>query len=684
MKTAGRRSERSKDVAPAASVSLVATGQLLVIFKIAIVVFAFDPLALDSFALTKSVVSHITAGLLIVVLLVVLARDPGLLRPTPIHVAMLALVLAFAAATPFALDREVALFGAWRRYLGLDQMLDHAVLFLGVATLFRTAADRGRLAFGLLMIAVPVSLYALLQWSGHDIVHYIENPGTRPIGTFGQPDTAGAFFGCVVACAAAAALWPWWRIRAWMRAAAAGLAVVASLVMLAIGTKGALLAAAAGLVALLVAVGVGRVRPRLTPRSAIAASAIGGIAGGLLLVVLSPSLAVALSSSGESRLEIWQTAVRAVAARPFLGLGPDNFVAAYPSLHDARSLQVSSLDLQNSTHSAPLFIATSAGIVGLLAWSSLLVLSAARALIAAARRDADCLVLVLLGAYVGQALVTITDLGLEWMPFVAAGIAASAWPVTQRASSRSVVRGAAGLGVVAALGLTAVVVLAQGQLTRLQASEAAASAETLRALSRPLEAVQYARLGLQIDNSRAEYWAFFGSALQDAGNPSAARQAYQEAAQRQPWAPVYWRDIALTYIAQGNEAGARPYLERAINADPYDVVAHDLSARLAFNAGDWQRALDEGSLAVRLYPKNVDEYEAPVRAAIKLQDWQRAEQLVTQALSQRETSHLRVLLALVYADAGRIADALTQVDRALALAPGDPEAVQFRQQIANR
>ena len=142
--------------------------------------------------------------------------------------------------------------------------------------------------------------------------------------------------------------------------------------------------------------------------------------------------------------------------------------------------------------------------------------------------------------------------------------------------------------------------------------------------------------------------------------------------------------LANTYIAQGDDASARPYLERAIAADPYDVVAHDLLARLAFNAGDWQRALDEGSLAVRMYPKNVDTYEAPVRAAIKLANWPRAEELVRQALGQRETPHLRVLLALVYADTGRIADALTEVDRALALAPGDPEAVQFRQQIANR
>lgn len=654
------------------------------VFKIAVVVYAFDPLALDSFALTKSVVSHISAGLLLAVLLVAVTQDVRLVRPTPVHFAMLALIVSFSVATPIALDPQVAAFGAWRRYLGLDQMIDHSVLFFGVATFFRTTADRGRLVLALLVVALPVSIYAVVQSAGRDIVRYVENPGTRPIGTFGQPDTAGAFFGIVVASALAVALWPWSRIGPWLRLGALGLAAVDLLIVWAIGTRGALLAVAGGSLAFLIAVQIGRVRPHLSARAAIFAGAIVAVIGALLVGGLSPSLAVAFSGSGESRLEIWQTAIRAIAARPILGLGPDNFVAAYPAFHDPRSLQLSSLELQNSTHSIPLYIATSAGLVGLLAWASVLVLCAARGLLAAARRSGEALLLVLLGAYLGQAVVTITDIGLEWIPFVVAGIAASTWPTAPLGVSRRPIRGGAALGLLTALALGAVAILGQTQLTRVQASEAAASAEALRALGRPLDAVQYARQALQIDNRRAEYWGVFASSLEDAGNPSAARSAFQEAAQRQPWAPIYWRDIALTYFIEGNAAGARDNLRRAIAADPYDVVAHDLSARLAFNDGDWQTALDEGALAVRLYPRNVATYEAPVRAAIKLKAWQTAEQLLRQALSQQETPHLHVLLGLVYADMGRISDALPEVQRALALAPGDPEATDLLKQLQNR
>ena len=173
----------------------------------------------------------------------------------------------------------------------------------------------------------------------------------------------------------------------------------------------------------------------------------------------------------------------------------------------------------------------------------------------------------------------------------------------------------------------------------------------------------------------------FATALQSAGNPGEARAAYQEAAQREPWNPLYWQDIALTYLAENDEVHASTALDRSIAADPYGAASRDLAARLAFNMGDWGRALAEGELAVQIDPRNLDEYEAPVRAAIHLQNWQTAESLLRTGLAQKETAHLHVLLALVYADSGKHSDAVTEIARALALAPGDPEATQLQQQI---
>jgi tetratricopeptide (TPR) repeat protein len=310
-----------------------------------------------------------------------------------------------------------------------------------------------------------------------------------------------------------------------------------------------------------------------------------------------------------------------------------------------------------------------------------MVLTVSRGIQAAASRDPDALLVVFLAAYLGQGLVTITDLGLEWMPFVAAGLAAASWrerPSADASGRRPSWAPVVTFGVVA---FVAFAFVAQAQLSRLAGSQAVAGANALLANGRALAAVDYASQALQADNRRAEHWALFATALQAAGNPSAARAAYQEAAQRQPWNPLYWQDIALTYLAENDEVHAATAVDRSIAADRYAAGSRDLAARLAFSRADWARALTEGALAVRIDPRNLDEYEAPVRAAIHLQDWSQAESLLRTGLAQKETPHLHVLLALVYADSGKHSDAVAEITRALTLAPGDPEATQLEQQI---
>ncbi len=663
---------------------LVGTAQLLVVLKIALVIFVFYPPAADSFALAKSSVSHIGALALVAVLIAMAIRDRRSFVLTPVHAAVLFLLCAFAVSTAFALDQTLALFGAWRRYLGFDQLVDHSVLFLGVATAFRTRTERGLLAFALLLVALLVCLYGVIQWTGHDFVQYVEAPGPRPIGTFGQPDTAGAFFGVVTASALAFACWPWggWGLAG--RVAAGALAAVALGVGYATGTRGTFLALGGGLAGLGLIALIALSHVRISRRRGIIGVAGGALLGGSLLFFAAPALAPAFGGSGESRLEIWQTAVRAIAARPLLGVGPDNFAAAYPSLHDISSSIVSAGELQNSTHNVALYIATSSGLIGLLAWAAVLVLTISRGLQAARSRDPDALLVVLVAAYLGQALVTITDLGLEWMPFVAAGLAAASWrdqPMTDASRRPRPWRPVLTFGVVA---LVALAFLAQAQLARLTGSQAVASANSLLASGRALLGVDYARQAVQADNRRAEHWGLFATVLQAAGNPGAARAAYQEAAQREPWNPQYWQDIALTYLAENDETHAATAVDRAIAADPYGAGSRDLAARLAFNKNDWARALTEGAFAIRIDPRNLDAYEAPVRAAIHLQDWSQAESLVRTGLAQKETAHLHVLLALVYADSGKHGDAVTEIARALALAPGDPEAMQLQQQIGGR
>ena len=659
--------------------------QFLVVFKIALVLYAFYPPALDAFSLTKSVVSHVTALVLGALLVWLFARYGfKLVTVTPVHLAVLGVLAAFAIATPFAVDRTIGLFGVSRRYLGLVQVLDDAVLFLAVATLFRTRADRARLAVGLLVAAIPITLYGLVQRTGHDFVTYTEGPLTRSIGTFGQPNTAGAYFGMVAAIALACAVWPWWRVPGWARIGSGGLAVAAGAGGVFTGSRNSLLAMGAGLAGLLVVVLLGRYRVALTLRTAGFLALLGGAAAVLITGAAVVVLASRLGVSIESRVEIWQTALRAIATQPVVGVGPDNFAAVYPALHDIRSVALTSGEMQNSTHHFLLYAATSAGVLGLAALISLLVLTAAFALRAASRRDPDALVFVLIAAYVGQGVVTITDLSLEWVPFVAAGLVGAAWAAERKARPLTPANGWASASIVGAAALGVALFVGQAQFSRIGASEAQATAEYLRKTGKPLVALTYARAALQLDGTRAEYWATFGGALSDVVNPSAAGSAFQEAAQRQPWNSVFWRDLAVTYVALGDHARSVQFLERAVIADPFDVTSHDLLARLAYNTGDWDRAFDHGALAVRILPANPDLYDAPVRAAIQLQRLPAAEDMLRIGVAQHETAHLRVLLAAVYSAGGRRADAIAQLDRALVLAPDDAEAIQLRKQLVGQ
>jgi len=140
-------------------------------------------------------------------------------------------VVAFAFAALFALDRDVALFGAWRRYLGLSQMLDNGITYLAASTLFPTVTDLKRLLAVGSAVLVPVVAYGFAQQHGVDPVSYTQST-LRPISTLGQPDMLAGYLSIAVSTTFAAAVVLWrplrWPGRA-LLTAAAGACVVALL-----------------------------------------------------------------------------------------------------------------------------------------------------------------------------------------------------------------------------------------------------------------------------------------------------------------------------------------------------------------------------------------------------------------------------------------------------------------------
>src|SRR5260221_318957 len=154
-----------------------------------------------------------------------------------------------------------------------------------------------------------------------------------------------------------------------------------------------------------------------------------------------PSIAV--------RAQIWDTAERAVAARPLLGLGPDNFVVFYPANRSEASAKTGLLE--NSTHSNWLYVATSAGLVGLAALFALIALVIEQGIRAAQRGQVGAVALVPLFAYLGQSFVGINEIVLDSVFWLSAGVlvAASATAVQRPRTGHRRPRSAALTGVVA-------------------------------------------------------------------------------------------------------------------------------------------------------------------------------------------------------------------------------------------
>jgi Tfp pilus assembly protein PilF/O-antigen ligase len=638
--------------------------------KLMLTVLILDPRSVDTFSLPKSVVAHGTSLVLAALLVWLLARyGRRLLTWSPAHLAAAALLLAFALATPFALDPTVALYGAYRRYVGLTQMLDNVLLYVSVGVLFRDLRSLRLLAIVVFGTAIPVLLYALVQILGLDPLTFTAS--TRiPITTIGNPDIAGAYLAMIGISALGVAFLLAGRLpRVYLLALGAiGVASVAG--SYTTGVRGGLLALAGGITAIAALTFV-------MPSSSLGRRRIGVLAVGVLIafaVLFSPvGSRIRLTSFGSdpavlSRFELWETAGKAVAARPLLGIGPDNLVAFYQGNRAERSIAINRGEQQNSTHDVWLYIATSSGLAGLAAFIALVALLVERAVRMARRGELGALALIPLLAYLGQSLVGVNEVVVDWVFWLSAGVIAASgaeavrrpragWPAPRGAR----IVGAAALAVAIAL---IVVTLPP----RIAAGEAILATDSFNAANRAPEAISFGQDAVAADRRRAETWSSYGVALTSANRFSAAIAAFDAAAARQPWQSLNWRNLAIVWSQLGNRTSAIAAAERAIRVDQYDGEAHDIVATLVYDAGDYARAATEGELALRYrVAPEVSTYFTAVSAFVQLKDLAKAETLSQEAVKAFPTSaRLRLQLAAILLDRGDKAGALAQVDRVLA------------------
>jgi O-antigen ligase len=658
--------------------------EAVLLLRILLAVVAFDPQLFDPFGLVKSAVAHVFTAVLAVLLVWLLARHGRwIFAWSPVHIAIGLVVLSFAIASFFAVDHEVALFGTWRRYLGLTQMVDQAVVYAGAVVLVRSRQAVGTAFVVALIAAAIVAAYGLVQFAGLDPFKFADST-KRPISTLGNPDILGGFLSVAVPTLAAVALVARRELPRWSSAAALGVAVACVALMIPVGVRNGVLGIGAGAATAVAVVLIGREPDR---RLVLWLTGGAALALAIVFIALGSRLTPAYLQQDpavEERLEIWRAAVAEVQARPLFGVGPDNFGVVWPSVRTARSEQLIGPDnIENSTHGWPVYYLTSAGLAGLGAFLAAIVLAALAAIRLARRGDPLALAAVPLAAYLAQGLVDVNDVSLDWIPFFAMGLLAGAAgetvlvvaPRSKRARRSASPRPGWVGGVGWAFVTVALVAAAAAALPRVGASRAELLGQTRLNVGAAPEAIDMETDAVQRDPRRAEYWSSLGAALAGV-NSVAASSAFVTASEMAPHDRTHWLNISVTQRALGNLGGGIAAARRAVAADPNSSRAHRNLANALLQAERFEEAASEGETALRLY-QAPEMYEEPILAYIRLARWDRAVELANAAVKLTSFPHYYLRLAQALHGAGREKDSREALDVVLQQTPKDPEALDL-------
>lgn len=659
----------------------------------ALLPLTFDPRSQLAFALPKAEILGILAYLLAAALaLTLFTRGWRSIPQSWVHIPVGIYLATVVAASIFAVDRNLALWGTYDRRLGLVSSLQLGVLYLAAATFVRSRRETVTVLLGAAGAAAIVLAYAVLERLGLDPIRW--SVESFPSSSLGNSNIMGQYFATIAAASLAVlmALFPW---SGRGRIAVALAALFGAFVLGAVlsGARAPLLGFAVGVV---VAVGITtwRVIRDRRGRTVAIGLAFGGVLLAGALVLLTPAGArIATVASGTDlsvveRSLIYETVVEIVRDHPLLGVGPDNFPAVYNLYRPLEALRFGALITQSSAHGWPWRVALDTGVAGLVVFGVLIAtigVFAARAL----RRADDWRVPVLavaLVTYLAGGVFTVNDLGTEWMFWLAAGLLVGAGAaVTTRAVSARRLQGA---GAIVALAL------AVGLLWPLIAlvSDIGASralVESRAAQKDPVAALALARRAVDADGRWPALWNNLGLRALDAGDRARALTAFEHAAQVGPYDPLIWKNLgtveaqlAATQPPMGDRA--RRSAERAVAADPRNPEAHAGAAQIYVILGDGEAAAREAEVALSVAPGNDTYLELAANGYLEAGRTAEARAAIGRALAVLETWQRRFLLARVDVLEKRYPEARSELRRVLELNPGNRNATALLEQLAGR
>ena len=689
-------------------------GVAVVCGYVALVPLVFDPAADWPFTVPKALLSHALAYVLAAVLAGLLFRFGRATVPWSwLHVPVLLFLAANALATVFAVDPYVALFGTHSRMLGLGTIAAWTILYFAIVTVIRSRSEAMAVVAAALGGALLMLVYEVVQLLRLDPFQWNLDTATRPISTNGQATTLGSYL-TVLALAtftlAVSARGARNRPRIALVIASATLLGGAALT----GTRSSLIGVAAGatvLVGLLWMRSATSGQRKLT----IATGGIGALAV-LGVVLLTPvggrlfqtaqvigdseeaSLARLDTASLDVRAVLYRVAFDALRERPSLGYGPDNFVVAMTRHRPETGPNEARLAYATSAHGWVGQVAVGGGALGLAGFLG--IIGTAVALTVRARVTAiTCAAAVGLATFLGAGITTVSDVGSDWIFWLAAAFIALAtapgfsWDETHAATSRVKkgrrprVRSWSIPEIVCLIAALAVVPTLIGPL---QASRSTRSSQDTRLVGQVAPALRAGLDATARDPGRAEYWHALGLAYVASQRWPDASFALERAVQSAPWDARSISDLIQVelVLAQGGDTAARAKAvalsDDVVRADPNLPDAQIARATVMQFTGNNGAALLAVQRAMALLPQSTHEpwYVMAMQLYIAVGRPAEAIDVATSAISiMTPTVAVRTEFARALLASGRPQEALVQVDAILSVDPGNVSAKQLRSQI---
>ena len=366
--------------------------------------------------------------------LVVLRTGSARLSLGAIDVAVASFALLNVVAWLFSLDRQQSLYGERLQYQGLLTLF----LYVGYFYVARVSIrDRRRLlSFGCAVVvgALLVSGYALVQRAGLDPVWKGFLPGGRVFSSIGQSNALAAYLVFAIPLCAALTIVGKRAVRI---VALGGLLAATSALILTFSRGGYL-----GLFATAVVLAVSW-RGELVPRARLLVPVLALIVAGAAIIAFTQPRAIAGAdslgrivstndASARFHADAWRVAAHVVADRPLAGTGPETFPLVFPAFSHsvlpperARALDAFRVE---SPHNVYLGIAAGSGIPALVAYLGILGAFATVVVRAARSAGRECRILLtaVLAAVVGHCVTDAfmtADLTSTWLTWASMGAA---------------------------------------------------------------------------------------------------------------------------------------------------------------------------------------------------------------------------------------------------------------------